>query len=137
MVVSLTGHAKASLTLEASYYNDLLSNWEPLIENVMQNEDLYRPWILSLWFAIEPGGVLQPPIDSKGIETIEFPVKDLDYSIIESENKPTSSDETALTDIQLDLNSIQPMTSEAALMIENKSQEVKKNEQMLDHVLFI
>jgi hypothetical protein len=35
-------HTKALLTLEASYYNDLLSNWEPLIENVMQKEDEYR-----------------------------------------------------------------------------------------------
>jgi hypothetical protein len=35
-------HTKAALTLEASYYNDRLSNWEPLIENIMQKEDEYR-----------------------------------------------------------------------------------------------
>jgi hypothetical protein len=32
-----------------------------------------------LWFALENGAVLQPPVDNKGIETIEFPVKSLDY----------------------------------------------------------
>ena len=73
-------HIKAKLSLEASYYNDRLSNWEPLIENSIIKEDLYRPWIISLWFAMEPGGVLQPPVDNKGIETIDFPVQDLDYS---------------------------------------------------------
>ena len=74
-------HTKASLSIEASYYNDHLSTWEPLIENVKQTEDIYRPWVLSLWFAIDVGGVLQPPIDNQGIVTVQFPVVDLDYSM--------------------------------------------------------
>lgn len=75
-------HLKATLSLEASYYNDRLSSWEPLIENCMQREDVYRPWLLAVWFAMEPGGILQPPLDQKGIRVIDFPVKDLDYSVL-------------------------------------------------------
>ena len=71
---------KATLSLEASYYNDRLSNWEPLVENCMQQEDVYRPWLLTVWFAMEPGGILQPPLDQKGIPSMDFPIQDLDYS---------------------------------------------------------
>jgi hypothetical protein len=82
-------HCKADLTLEAVYYNDFLSTWEPLIENVMQTEDHYRPWILSLWFAMEPGTVLKPPLPGKKIENEkdEFPVRDLDYTKLNDELK--------------------------------------------------
>ena len=75
-------HLKGRLTLEASYYNDRLSNWEPLVENFLVREDLYRPWNLNIWFVLENGGVLQPPSDNKGIESIEFPIKNLDYSTL-------------------------------------------------------
>jgi hypothetical protein len=73
-------HLKTVLSLEASYYNDRISNWEPLIENVMQCEDVYRPWLLNLWFVMEPGSILKPPAENRGIEQIEFPVKELDSS---------------------------------------------------------
>lgn len=79
-------HTKASLCLEASYYNDNLSNWEPLIENVMQKEDLYRPWILRIWFAIDSGHALRPPDDNIGIQDTEFSVADLDYSPIDGDD---------------------------------------------------
>jgi hypothetical protein len=77
-------HTKADLSLEASYYNDRLSNWEPLIENVMQNEDNYRPWLLNVWFALEPGCILQPPVENERIDLIDFPVKELDYSKLDN-----------------------------------------------------
>ena len=74
-------HVKAGLTLEASYYNDRFSNWEPLIENLMINEDEYRPWGLDFWYAMEPGRILQPPVNgNKMMDELNFPVKDLDYS---------------------------------------------------------
>lgn len=76
-------HVKANIELEASYYNDKISNWEPLIDNVIIREDVYRPWNIRLWFAIEEGGMLQPPLNDKGLEFFEFPVKDLEYSAIE------------------------------------------------------
>jgi hypothetical protein len=50
----------------------------------MQQEDVYRPWLLAVWFAMEPGGILQPPVDQKGIRSIDFPVQDLDYSPLNS-----------------------------------------------------
>jgi len=80
-------HCKADLDLEASYYNDRLSNWEPLIENVMQKEDKYRPFKLKLWFAINPSRILQPPSTNKknnnnNKNDNEFPVLDLDYSLL-------------------------------------------------------
>lgn len=84
-------HLKATLSLEASYYNDHISSWEPLVENCMEREDVYRPWLLSVWFAMEPGGILQPPIDQKGIRSIEFPIQDLDYSPLD-EQKSSSSE---------------------------------------------
>ena len=93
-------HTKASLTLEASYYNDILSNWEPLIEHNMQQENNYRPWILSIWFALEPGSIVQPSIEVKGVPTIEFPVKDLDYSelVVENEIQPRAFDTDSLSE---------------------------------------
>ncbi len=78
-------HVKAKIELEATYYNHQISNWEPLIEPVLVCEDVYRPWSISLWFAIEQGGILQPPINSNGVQFIEFPVKDLDYSVLENQ----------------------------------------------------
>ena len=75
-------HVKATIEMEATYFNDKISNWEPLIELVMVREDVYRPWSISLWFAIEEGGILQPPLNDKGLQFIEFPVKDLDYSVL-------------------------------------------------------
>ena len=96
-------HVKTDLTLEAIYYNDRLSNWEPLIENVMQHEDMYRPWILSLMFAIESGSILQPPDNNEGLKFIEFPVKDLDYSkanqIKQGDDEPDSKITTAHANI--------------------------------------
>lgn len=85
-------HVKAMIELEATYYNDKISNWEPLIDPVMVNEDDYRPWSISLWFAIEEGGILQPPINDKGLEFIEFPVKDLDYSVLENKLHGTTQE---------------------------------------------
>lgn len=35
---------KGEIRLELSYYNEKISTWEPLIEPVMQSENLYRPW---------------------------------------------------------------------------------------------
>ena len=82
-------HVKATLEMEATYYNDKISNWEPLIEQIMVREDEYRPWSINLWFAIEEGGVLQPPLSNgKGVEFLDFPVKDLDYSMINEREKP-------------------------------------------------
>lgn len=83
-------HLKATLSLEASYYNDHISSWEPLVENCMEREDVYRPWLLSVWFAMEPGGILQPPIDQKGIRSIEFPIQDLDYSPLDEQQQKSS-----------------------------------------------
>ena len=71
---------KASLTIDASYYNDRLSNWEALVENMMQSEDAYRPWVLSLWLALEPGFIFQPPKQNERIGLIKFLVKDFDYA---------------------------------------------------------
>jgi len=34
------------LGLEASYYNDELAAWEPLLEPIESFEGTYRPWIL-------------------------------------------------------------------------------------------
>lgn len=78
-------HVKADLTLEAIYYNDNLSTWEPLIETVMQKEDEYRPWILNIWFAMEPGSVLQPPKSNEKLEVVEFPPKNLDDTDLEAQ----------------------------------------------------
>jgi hypothetical protein len=75
-------HMKAKLTLQASYYNETLNNWEPLVENFLIKEDSYRPWILNMWFAMENGGILQPPVDNE-IPTIQFPVQSLDYSTLD------------------------------------------------------
>ena len=94
-------HMKAKLTLEGSYYNDRLHNWEPLVENFLIKEDLYRPWMLNMWFAMENGGILQPPADQKSIETIEFPVKSLDYSTLDAKNntnEPLNDNEEGPTD---------------------------------------
>lgn len=85
-------HLKAKLSLEASYYNDRISNWEPLIENCMEREDTYRPWLISVWFAMEPGGILQPPIDQKGIRSIDFPIQDIDYSTLEEDQRSSVVD---------------------------------------------
>ena len=46
---------------------------------------LIRPWILSLWFALEPGCILQPPTENQGIDMIDFPLKDIDYSKLDEE----------------------------------------------------
>nr|XP_049703427.1 intermembrane lipid transfer protein VPS13A isoform X1 [Helicoverpa armigera] len=37
-------HGTASLSLIASCYNEKVDAWEPLIEPVVQNENVYRPW---------------------------------------------------------------------------------------------
>ncbi len=88
-------HCKADLTLEAVYYNDFLSTWEPLIENVMHKEDNYRPWILSLWFAMEPGNVLKPPSPGETIDNgnCRFPINDLNYTRLDNEVKIFSKTE--------------------------------------------
>jgi len=89
-------HVKAKIELEATYYNDKISNWEPLVEPVMVREDVYRPWSISLWFAIEEGGILQPPINDKGLQFIEFPVRDLDYSVLD---KKTAAESGVVEDV--------------------------------------
>ena len=90
-------HMKLAVTLEASYYNDRLSNWEPLIENVMEREDSYRPWILSLWFALEPGSIIQPCIEPNTAESMEFPVQDLDYSPLDDEENTSAAAQVPTT----------------------------------------
>ncbi|XP_022244299.1 vacuolar protein sorting-associated protein 13C-like [Limulus polyphemus] len=37
-------YLKADLQLEMMYYNEKLSTWEPLVEPVMEVENVYRPW---------------------------------------------------------------------------------------------
>ncbi|KAH9636273.1 hypothetical protein HF086_009469 [Spodoptera exigua] len=37
-------HGTASLSMIASCYNERVDAWEPLIEPVVQNENVYRPW---------------------------------------------------------------------------------------------
>ena len=39
-------HGEVSLSLDVSCYNDQLSLWEPLLEPVMKQEDVYTPWKL-------------------------------------------------------------------------------------------
>ncbi|CAF0714006.1 unnamed protein product [Brachionus calyciflorus] len=113
-------HCKASLALEASYYNDILSNWEPLVENIMQKEDDYRPWILSLWFAMEPGGILQTGLES---QTIEFPVKDLDYSEVEVKVEQRAIDVSSLTE---------PIVLEEEPKKQKKFKKIKDNDDEVD-----
>ena len=64
----------------------------------MEKEDVYRPWLLSVWFAMEPGSILQPPTDQKGIRSIDFPIHDLDYTPIldQPEIKEISENNTIL-----------------------------------------
>ena len=67
--------------LEASYYNDRLrEHWKPLIKKSIIKEDLYRPLIINLWFALLSTGRCNTLPGSKGIESIDFLVQDLDYS---------------------------------------------------------
>lgn len=73
-------HLKSNIKVEAVYYNDILSMWEQLIENVMKREDEYRPWMINLWFAQEPGSVLLTPTNGKKIDFISFPPKELDQT---------------------------------------------------------
>jgi hypothetical protein len=82
-------HVKAGLALEATYFNDNLSNWEPLIENVMEKEDQYRPWNLKVWFCMEPGTDLNPPKAKEKLNFKDFDtlVQPLDYSLLESQLK--------------------------------------------------
>ncbi|XP_026736347.1 vacuolar protein sorting-associated protein 13A-like [Trichoplusia ni] len=37
-------HGTASLSILASCYNERVDAWEPIIEPVVQNENIYRPW---------------------------------------------------------------------------------------------
>ncbi|XP_046398302.1 vacuolar protein sorting-associated protein 13C-like isoform X1 [Ischnura elegans] len=37
-------HANVELQLQASYYNDKIKVWEPLIEPITEEENVYRPW---------------------------------------------------------------------------------------------
>ncbi|KAJ4427692.1 hypothetical protein ANN_25341 [Periplaneta americana] len=37
-------HMKAEVQLQASYYNDRVGAWEPLIEPCVEEENVYRPW---------------------------------------------------------------------------------------------
>ena len=93
-------HMKAKLALEASYYNEGLNNWEPLVENFLIKEDSYRPWILNIWFAMENGEKLQPPTNNQ-IETIEFPVQSLDYSTLESRQVEESEQSVEIQENQM------------------------------------
>ena len=34
----------AEIQVQASYYNDRIGAWEPLIEPCMEEESVYRPW---------------------------------------------------------------------------------------------
>jgi hypothetical protein len=34
----------AEIRLQASYYNDRVGAWEPLIEPCVEEENVYRPW---------------------------------------------------------------------------------------------
>lgn len=37
-------HMKAEIQMQASYYNDRVGAWEPLIEPCVEEENVYRPW---------------------------------------------------------------------------------------------
>lgn len=37
-------HSKCEFNLQASYYNEKLDTWEPLIEPIVCEENVYRPW---------------------------------------------------------------------------------------------
>lgn len=45
-------NGKADLRLEANYFNEELSEWEPLIEK-LETRDGFRPWELSVGVSIE------------------------------------------------------------------------------------
>ena len=44
----------------------------------MSKEDEYRPWMINLWFAMEPGSVLNTPQSGSKIELISFPPRELE-----------------------------------------------------------
>jgi hypothetical protein len=54
-------NGKAQLRLEANYFNEELSEWEPLIEK-LETKDGLRPWELSVgvrvWYGVLCCGVL-------------------------------------------------------------------------------
>ncbi len=35
---------EAEVSLEVLMYNERLSSWEPILEPVMERENVYRPW---------------------------------------------------------------------------------------------
>lgn len=39
---------QSELKLELAYFNEKLSVWEPLIEPVMEKENIYQPWELQV-----------------------------------------------------------------------------------------
>ncbi|XP_070568681.1 intermembrane lipid transfer protein VPS13A-like isoform X2 [Ptychodera flava] len=46
--VSTRMNLETELHLEMSYYNEKLDIWEPLIEPVMESENIYRPWEITV-----------------------------------------------------------------------------------------
>lgn len=39
-------YSKCEINLQASYYNEKVDTWEPLIEPIVCEENVYRPWEL-------------------------------------------------------------------------------------------
>lgn len=60
---------KIDLSLMASYYNEKLDVWEPLIEPVVQDENIYRPWNVSVKVFQSKAYPLSSKLESGNTET--------------------------------------------------------------------
>ncbi|GFG28735.1 hypothetical protein Cfor_06015 [Coptotermes formosanus] len=89
-------HMKAEIRLQASYYNDRVGAWEPLIEPCVEEENVYRPWETLVKVFQAKAFPISSRLDHEtGTETDNSRVKIAHRSLgRKAEESETSADET-------------------------------------------
>ncbi|KAG8227036.1 hypothetical protein J437_LFUL013823 [Ladona fulva] len=64
-------HANIEFQLQASYYNDRLKVWEPLIEPITEEENVYRPWEMIIKVFQAKAFRLSSRFDHQGVTEVD------------------------------------------------------------------